>query len=133
MAVIAVLGYVLVAPIILDAVNAELAQALALWGTAMGAGYFFGSASSHAGIGVHVVVSIFAGSASFVWTILYAQVLYSPPEMPLGVWLFRFGLAGALAFAGGAFVGSRAGMGLLVGILEFCSAVVGLVTATLPD
>ena len=130
MAKFVMVAYIAGAPLLLDLVDSEFTQAIALWLAALACGFVAGRANVNFSGMNAVLTGTAAGTMSYLAILGYAAIVYDVGLGPqLGIWFLRFAVAGALAIIGGVMLGTRSNSTALVAFLEVTSIAVGIVTS----
>ena len=130
MAKLAIVAYVVCAPLLLDLVDSEFTQAIALWLAALACGFVAGRANPKFSVRRAVLTGTAAGVMSYLVILGYSAAVYDVDLGPqLGVWFLRFAVAGALAIVGGMMLGTRSRSSSLVALLDVVSIAVGIVAS----
>ena len=125
--------FALIYPFAIDLFEGEAAQVVFGAVLGMAYGYTVGYVTPGRSKLFYVVVACTVGLAAWAATLLYVTVLYTGAPL-LGIWFFRFGVATALLFAGGALVGDlvqRRKFSLTSGALAAGIALAGLIVSIL--
>jgi hypothetical protein len=99
---------VVLAPFLLDAVDSEFGQLLALWLASVAVGYFVGYREARRGPAFAVLAGVGVGLGCWAASLAYASLLYSVADPPAGAWFIRFCIGVALVVASAALFGRAA-------------------------
>jgi hypothetical protein len=133
MLMLSIAVFALIYPFAIDLFDGEAAQVVFGAVLGMAYGYTVGYVIPGRSKLLYLAVACLVGLAAWAATLVYVNIVYTGAPL-LGVWFFRFGVATALLFAGGALIGDlvqRKKFSLASGALAAGIALAGLIVSIL--